>query len=60
VTSIIRCEVWNPRRAVICAKLVAGRVNAALRSAEEMRAAMIVSFDVVRRILFGVDWFWRE
>jgi hypothetical protein len=61
VTSIIRCEVWNPRRAVIWAKLVAGRANAALRSAEGIRAAMIVGVGVVwrvlfRRCLFGCVW----
>lgn len=42
-TSIIRCEVWKPRRAEIWAKLeVAGRAKAALRSAEGMRKAIVV------------------
>jgi hypothetical protein len=39
---------------VIWAKLVAGRANAALRSAEGIRAAIAVSFDVIRKGL--VQW----
>jgi hypothetical protein len=41
-TSIIRCEVWKPRRAVEVEIWVAGRAKAALRSAEGMRKAMLL------------------
>ena len=50
--SIIRCEVWKPRRAEIWAKLVAGRAKAALRSAEGMRKAMVV-FVLFERVCLG-------
>jgi hypothetical protein len=42
--SIIRCEVWKPRRE---AEIWAGRANAALRSAEGKRADIVVRFGEV-------------
>lgn len=47
-TSIIRCEVWKPRRAAKV-EIWAGRAKAALRSAEGMRKAILL-FYVLERV----------